>query len=398
VTQHDHAPTRRRAMRRAALALLAGVGLLGATLQPAAAATKPSQVGLVSFTRASYDADKGTTGLTIDWSDTSGAQSYEVFMSRSYSMSSAKKYKATASTKTVTGLARGKNYFFQVRAVNGSKVGARSQRVGHTTIRRQGAGTGPTYKVMTYNVCSDKCSGWSGRKPSVLGRVAAYDPDVITFQEAERDLLTGADLPGYVRVGQKSAKQLYLRADRFDIATGPDGAPRTGYVSMGHGKYAVWGEALDRTAAGKRVIFVSVHTTPGKTTEAADRRESEITKLVKAMSTINVERLPVVYGGDFNSHKNRDDDHVATVFHQAGFYDAYDLAQSLTRQHYNSYNDYKVKPVTSVKWGDHVDHVWSDPTRTRVLGWTNGVRLKGGRLVTPIGSDHSPVVVDVQVD
>lgn len=399
VTQHDHAPIRRGTVRRAALVLLAGAGLLGATLQPAAAAAStPAQVGLVSFTKASYDAGTATAGLTIDWPDTRGAKSYEVFMSRSYSMSSAKKYKATASTKTVSGLVRGGNYFFQVRAVNGSTVGSKSQRVGHTTIRRQGAGTGPTYRVMTYNVCSEKCSGWSSRKPAAIGRVTAHQPDVIAFQEAVKSSFAPGDLAGYTQVAYSNAKQLYFRTDRFDVAVGPDSAPRAGSIAMGNGKYAVWGEAVDRQHDDKHVIFVSVHTTPGKSSTAAKRRRSEVATLTKTVANLNTAGLPVVFGGDFNSHKNRDDDYPASVLHAAGYYDAYDLAQSLTRQHYNSYNDFKTTPVTSVKWGDHVDHIWSDPTRTRVLRWTNAVLIKGGRLVTPIGSDHSPVVVDVQVD
>jgi endonuclease/exonuclease/phosphatase (EEP) superfamily protein YafD len=116
------------------------------------------------------------------------------------------------------------------------------------------------------------------------------------------------------------------------------------------------------------------------------------------LKTVNPTGLPVVFAGDFNSHKNRSNDSVATAMHRNGYYDAYDLARSLYRQHYNSYNAFSVIPKISYTWGDHVDHVWAIPSTSWVDAWRNGVLIKDGRLVKPIPSDHSPVVVDLRVN
>jgi len=387
---------------RSALGGLAAALLLLVAAQPATASTTPAQVGLVSFTRASLSGDSAT--LTLDWGDTARARSYQIFMSRSYSMSSPRVLSSTSSTRTVTGLVRGVSYFFQVRAVNGGAVGSKSSRVGHTTIRSQGAGGGSTYRVMTYNLCSEKCSGWATtRKAPALARIAAFKPDVVALQEAGRLALSPPT--GYGQAAYKSAKMLWFNGNRFKVAmtTCPAGdascmpALRSGWIALGGTRYAVWAELVDLDTE-KSTIFVSVHTTPGKSDEAALLRRDETLVLVRALAKLNPEQRPVVYAGDFNSHKNRSNDYLAGVFHSRGYYDAFDLAMSLRRQHHNSYNDFSVRPVISDKWGDHVDHVWVRPGDGKVLSWQNGASIVDGRMVTPIPSDHSPVVVDVRLN
>jgi endonuclease/exonuclease/phosphatase family metal-dependent hydrolase len=386
-------------MRRILLTAAAtAVVLLG--VQPASGATAPSTVGLVSFTAASISGS--TASLTINWPDARRADKYEIFMSRSYSMSSAKRFTSTASTKTITGLAKGKDYFFQVRGVNDGTPGNRSQRVGHTTIRAQGTATGPTYRVMTYNLCSEKCSGWSTREPYFLERVRAYNPDVLALQESVTFARDRESFGGYTRASYKSSKSLYYRTDRFEVAThceevGEQCTQRTGFVYMGPSRYSVWAELIDK-ATQRHTIFVSVHTTSGKSDAAALLRKNEVLNLVTALRVINTADLPVVLAGDFNSNKNRSNDYLAGVLHQSGFYDAFDLARMLGRQHYNSYNDFRRVPIYSVKWGDHVDHVWVTPGKTRVLSWANVGRRAGSYYTSPMPSDHNPILVKVQVN
>jgi endonuclease/exonuclease/phosphatase family metal-dependent hydrolase len=383
-------------------------------LEAASAATKPGSVGLVSFTAASYSRSSGTAGLTVDWYTASRARSYEVFISRSYSMSGARRYTTTASAKTFTGLARGASYFVQVRARNGSAVGPKSARVGHTTIRRLDPASGPTYRVMTYNVCSQKCSSWSSREPAALERVAAYSPDVVAAQEA-----IYLDVPpGYSQAVEKSSKRLLYKTSRFTVAAPTTPIPpqpeensygcrptwpqsTVGYVYLGyHGggcRYAVWAVLVDKQT-GQPTVFVDVHTVSGDNESSAEKREAEIKTLTTHLAKINPGKLPVVYAGDFNSHKNRANDDMSSVFHRQGYYDAYDLALKLYRQHHNSYNGFDVVPRLSYKWGDHVDHVWIRPDEGRVESWVNGALISGGRMVRPIPSDHSPIVVDVRLN
>lgn len=404
-------------MRIALGALVAVLVAVAGTTQPAQAATTPPQVGLVSFTAASYSHSAGTAGLTVDWPDTRYARSYQVFLSRSYSMSSARRYSASISKKTITGLSRGVNYFIQVRAVNGSAVGKKSVRVGHTTIRRMDPGTGPTYRVMTYNVCSEKCSGWSTRQPAALGRIKAYSPDVIAAQEAVGLSVPGA--MGYQQAVEKSSKRLLYKTSRFTLAEPTTPIPAKpgksslgcdlswpqstkGYVFLGyHGggcRYAVWAVLVDK-ATQDRTVFVDVHTVSGDSEGAALQRKAEIDKLTSHLAQINSRaNLPIVYAGDFNSHKNRSNDYVASVFHKQGYYDAYDLALRLRRQHFNSYNGFESVPRISYTWGDHVDHVWIRPDEGRILSWNNGALIENNRMVKPIPSDHSPILTDVRLN
>ncbi len=108
--------------------------------------------------------------------------------------------------------------------------------------------------------------------------------------------------------------------------------------------------------------------------------------------------MPVVYGGDFNSHKNRSNDSVATEFHKAGLYDSFDLAMKIGYQHFNTYNGFNTNPAVGVKWGDHVDHIWVTAGKTRVISWLNGAKVVSGKYPHPIPSDHNPLVVSVQVN
>lgn len=385
-------------------------------VQPAQAATTPPQVGLVSFTAASYSNSTGTAGLTIDWPDTRYAKSYQIYLSRSYTMSNARRYTSTASTKVFTGLARGVPYFFQVRAINGSAVGKKSSRVGHSTIVRMLPGNGPTYRVMTYNLCSQKCSGWDRRQPAALARIQTYSPDVIAAQEAIYLSVPGS--MGYAEAAEKSSKRLLYKTSRLApvaptsaVPAKPGKSPEgcdlswpqvtKGYVFLGyHGggcRYAVWALLADRQT-GDRTVFVDVHTVSGDNETAANQRTAEITTLTQHLAQINPGNVPVVYAGDFNSHKNRANDDMAGVLQKQGYYDAYDLAMRLIRQHFNSYNGFDVVPRISYKWGDHVDHVWIRPDEGRILSWTNGAWLSGGRMVTPIPSDHSPIITDVRLN
>ena len=402
---------------RTALGGLAAVFLVLLTgLQPAQASTTPPQVGLVSFTAASYSRTAGTAGLTIDWPDTRYARSYQIYLSRSYTMSSARRYSSTSSTKTFTGLVPGVPYFVQVRAINGSAVGKKSSRVGHPTILRMEPGTGPTYRVMTYNLCSQKCSNWDRRQPAALARIQAYSPDVIAAQEAI--YLNVPSVMGYTEAIEKSSKKLLYKSSRFTLATpttpipakpakSPNGCDTTwpqstkGYVFLGyHGggcRYAVWAVLVDKQT-GDPTVFVDVHTVSGDSETAAVQRTAEITTLTKHLTEINPGKLPVVYAGDYNSNKSRANDDLRSVFHTQGYYDAYDLAMKLVRQHFNSYNGFDVVPRISYKWGDHVDHVWIRPDEGRILSWANGAWISNGRMVTPIPSDHSPVITDVRLN
>ncbi|WP_159085788.1 endonuclease/exonuclease/phosphatase family protein [Aeromicrobium chenweiae] len=417
-------------MRLPVVAGLVGLLVL-AGLQPAAAASKPSKVGLVSFVGADYSRSHSTASLTLDWPNAPRAKKYQVFMSKSYSMKKAKTFSVKSSKIKISKLSAGRDYFFRVRGINGKKKGKKSNRVGHTTIVRPGPSKGLVpIRVMTYNLCSAVCdqkattrypwmkTATSGsaapRQPAALERIAAANADVLATQEASA-LKTPP--PGYAEAINASAKRLYFRESRLQLAdkpaytyeagdkngcratTSPDA--QAGHIFLGwHSKgcrYAVWAELVDKST-GRHFLAVNVHTVAGTSATAVANRRSEMDLLFAGVAQINRQKLAVVFAGDFNSHKNRTPDVVGAAMRSHKFRDAFDLARTLDRQHYNSYNNFKTAPVISYKWGDHVDHVFVDPSRSRVDAWRNIVLIgNDGRLVKPIPSDHSPLVVDVRL-
>lgn len=413
-------------MRRSLVAAIVGfLVLTGLQAMPAGAATKkPAKVALVSFVKADYDRKTNRTSLSLDWPDARHAKKYEIFVSRYSSMKKAKKYVQKSSKTKIKKLIRGKDYYFQVRGVNRKKHGPKSAVVARTTILRPGPETGlMPLRVVTYNVCSRVCGDngypWISRQPAVWERLASSGADVIATQEA--DHLN--EVPGYTLAVDFSAKQLWYNAARFDVpgATIPpvsfspavdpvtkcrvssDPAGTTGEIFLGrHGggcRYAVWAELVER-ATGRGVLMVSVHTVSGKTKATADYRRAEINHLLASIKQTNTKGLQVVYAGDVNSHRDtKPTDSVRYPMKVAKHYDAFDLARNVTGQHQSSYNGFKSNPVMSVRWGNHIDKVWVDPWKVRVDSWRNFALLNPatGKMVQPIPSDHSPIVVDLRI-
>jgi endonuclease/exonuclease/phosphatase family metal-dependent hydrolase len=416
-------------MRRSLVAAVVGVLVMTGlqAQQPASAASKrPAAVGLVSFVKANYDRSTGQATLSIDWPDAKRADKYEIFVSRNYSMSKSKLVKSRSSKATLRKLTAGRDYFVQVRAVNGKKRGTKSTRVGHSTIVRPGpVSNALRMRVMTYNVCSDVCDTsvttrypWStDRQPAALQLMATENPDIIATQESGK---LNVVPPGYTQAVYKSAKRIFFRSSRFDVApvTTPLTAPvpvkdkngctatyqwgqPTGYIFLGRHssgcRYAVWAELTDR-ATGKSFFMVNVHTVSGDTKLATESRRQEMVTLLDNVRLANTKRLPVIYAGDFNSHKNSSNDVVRPLMKAKKLYDGFDLARTLTNQHVNSFNSFRVSPRIGYKWGDHLDHVWVDPWTSRVDSWRNAAQIGAdGLMVKPIPSDHSPVVVDLRI-
>ena len=411
--------------RSVVLALTAALGL-GALMAPAEAATRPAKVGLVTFTGATVG--ETTATLSMRWPKASYARSYEIFLSRSYAgVLDAGVHKEVSTTSTtLTGLAKGATYFVMVRGVNGTAKGTRSSRVGRTTIPVQGPGNGPSLSVLSWNLCSEdsKCGrSWAPREPGFQALVAKYDPSVLALQESISLTKNGTSaIPGYTRAAYYSSKALYLRSDVLRVvgrpATGtaagalgkdcPAQAPgaRYGCIALGGRtaagapkgtRFAVWAE-VEHVPTGRRAIVTSAHLTSGKTSSADALRRTETTNLVRATAALNPEGLPVVHAGDFNSHRNRSNDTPGAVMRAAGIRDGFDLAETVGRQHYNSYNSWRSTPTLSVTYGDHVDHVWVDPRRAEVTYWGNVAAVTGARYTTPITSDHNPVLVRLSLD
>ena len=355
----------------------------------------PAQVGLVSFVGAS------TTSLTLSWPKASGASGYEIFRSIHEDMSGATKVRTTAgTTATVTGMPPGKTYCFQVRGTAGSSIGMRSPHACKPTIRAQAPISGAPLAVMTLNACSEACSGWPTRLAAAKKVISSRNPDVIAVQEAG---VWSTPPSGYANAFYKVAKRLFYKTSRFTVAS-PSSGPRAGFITISTEKYAVWAELIDRLTH-KRIIFVSAHTSPAMADYPL--RGQQVENLLERMGQINTAGLPVVYAGDFNSHKNRGtysesagfgaQDTVGRTFAAAGYYDAYDLARTLKRPNWNSYSGFKTTPKISYTWGDHVDHVYVQPGRTNIWRWMNAALYSGSSYTSPMPSDHTGVQVNLYI-
>jgi len=372
--------------------------LLSAALVTGAltAATGGSAVGtpVLGQVRPLSIVGASTSSLTLRWPAVADATSYEVELATNLEMTDRHLVATPGSNSVTVGpLDSGRLYCFQARAVSKAGYGLRSPRTCKPTILAQGPGTGPTYRLLTYNICTRACPDWSSRRRPAARLMKAAMPDVIALQENQPTSRIGRRLRTQFKMAaSKRAITLFIRKSRFALV-------RTGTVDTGPGlhPWAVWAELADRSFGYRRVIVVSSHSNPGPDTAASDGvRGTNAHRLINGVRAANPQNLPVLYLGDYNSHRHRTYFSTANEFHQVGHYDAYDLAQSLWRPNYSSMNGGSAVPRISNTYGDHVDHVWVDPYRTRVLGWANVARIENGRY-SPLPSDHNPILVTVQV-
>lgn len=376
---------------------------------PATAATaKPAKVGLVTFTGAT------TTSLTVDWSSVGGADEYYVYWATSHSavVSPKRAYrKVAASQTTITGLKPGVAYYVQARAVRDGVMGDRSAPSAHETITAQASfpAGAAQYRALTWNICSNACSGISSRARVINSRIGELKPDVVAMQEASR--YTKAPT-GYRHV-VNGQNDILVRSGSFSLvgknkAGATTGTARFSSKYAGSGKGLAWAALKHRS--GAYVLVVNAHLTVGGSSSQIKQREYEAGRLPSFVrSTLaklaashggltNWKNAPVIVLGDLNTHKSRRTERTQQILEDLGWHDAYDQARGLSGQHRNSaIPGMSSTPVIGVTWGDHVDKVLVRPSRTVVYGWANGGKMSGSKYAMPLGSDHQPVVVRLSV-
>jgi endonuclease/exonuclease/phosphatase family metal-dependent hydrolase len=381
------------------LALAVTTLLLLSGQQLTAEASTPAGVETVSVKAATR------TSLTIKWSRVRGADDYIVERGTDLDMSSRRVVlKTRGRTITISQLQQGALYCFQVRAVDGDRMGRRSRKVCQRTIAQEGTATGPVYRVVNYNICSSACANWNARRAAAAALVAATEPDVVMLQEAFPESgMARAIGRGMVQVQAKSGKALLYDSDRFALAT-PAGRRRTGWLDLGAvspssrgRRYAVWAELIDR-ASGQHVVFAGVHLTPGSSDADDAKRREEADRLVAGLRRVNPRGLPLVVAGDFNSHQGRKPDSPGAVMSSAGLANSYFRAHTWKRGKLNSANGMELVPRKGSAWGYHLDQVWAEPGRTQVLEWRNAAELVDGHYAAPLPSNHNPIMVELRVN
>lgn len=416
-------------------AAVTGTLVVSVLAAPAEAARTPGKVGLVSITKQTLSTKQGRTTamVKLSWPKAARAKGYEVFVARSKNAVQSKRkptLRVRGPRAVVGGLRRHTEYWFQVRAVNGSKVGSRSNRVARVTMIASptiDAATRPLHSLMSYNVCSNSCGRWGKRRGIIEQDIARVRPGVVAVQEASQ--WRNARIPGYAETEGGHDNRLFYRTSTYEQATRTltpeqqsqdcayEDDPQTGDpvrvepcvlpvdgVLDPPGKNVPW-SLLRHRGTGQHAVFVSVHLQVDTGRSMASYRVAQSSKLFEQLRGqlawwgLDMDRLPVVLIGDFNTNRSRTGNaRLDAVMHANGFYDAYEQARSLYRQHQNTANpSWATKPVIGVTWGDHVDKVWIRPSRTQVVTWANVGRMSGGRYVSPLGSDHHPLQVQLRL-
>jgi endonuclease/exonuclease/phosphatase family metal-dependent hydrolase len=104
--------------------------------------------------------------------------------------------------------------------------------------------------------------------------------------------------------------------------------------------------------------------------------------------------VPVVYVGDFNSDQYRHSVNAPVdVMRRAHVADAFSVAQSRKFGRFNTANNYKRRPPHNRA---HIDYVFA-PQGVAVHSWRIELRLRHGKFVGTIPSDHNPVVCTLGV-
>lgn len=413
-------PARRpfRAMRAGAVALL-GAALILTGVDAAHAAERPrlGQVGVITFVGASINASGSKASLKIDWADIPHAKAYDVYAATSWNAVLAMDpnkptVRGVKSSKaTIPNLKPGTDYYVQVRATTTAKGwlnGYRSQRVARHTMVAERASTAANVSALTWNVCSYSCKDFGKRKKIIDARIAELKPDIVTLQEARN--YTKATKGYSFAVDWQD--DILIRKGSFTRVASSKGKPTNGHMTFGRnnkqkGHGMAW--AAVRHSSGQYLVVFSVHLSPGTSKAAVDQRVWEtgkaaayVTSTLKTLqknypALTNWTKAPTILGGDMNTHKSRENDGTGAALQKKGWYDAYYQAHKLSGQRYYSANPaWSAKPETG-RWGSHIDQFLVKPGRTVVTSWVQAGKRKGSRFVTPLGSDHHPVMVTLSV-
>lgn len=311
----------------------------------------------------------------------------------------------SASGGVLSGLRAGTKYYYRVRVISaGSNAGGLSAASATSSFTTATTSTAPStpFKVATYNICSEapgcwKYAGWSTRLGLLAGNVAAQAPDLLSMQESNRagDLIEelndnhrcGADQCSYELASDTAHANLAYNSARFSLDAADDGnnngdndgddptpTPEpTGEHTWSNdsNKNVVWATFTDKVT-GKRIFVAAPHFSNGDTTAEQNERITQAQELVDLVIANNVDKLPVIVTGDFNTSKRKP--HHGDVYSTmigAGYADSlgnptdsrYPDAAALATHRidvgYATANNY-TNPAPRSKWlnGYDIDYVW----------------------------------------
>lgn len=335
-------------------------------------------------------AKRSAGGVRLDWKAVANARQYDVQVARDKKFTkdvTAVRTLGPGSAFVQQGLAADSRYWFRIRPVGGDTVGAFGAPVAVTTRPRE-----VSFNVATWNVCSEKCSGYAGRARIMADYLNQNQADLFVLQESGGKRVgatTNAIFSGgqrkFVRAtGGAKARYVFYRPELFTQISG-------GNFDIGDGRNTTWAELALRET-GRRFIIVDVHLENGHGNDA--KRRAEATRMVTRMEAINTADLPIIYAGDFNSGRHRGSDSPGAIMRQVGQTDSVDLADEPVNRDINTGHTFA---TTVLRSGAHVDHIFVSKAFD-VLGWKQLARLSGSRYATPVVSDHNALRATLALD
>jgi endonuclease/exonuclease/phosphatase family metal-dependent hydrolase len=252
-----------------------------------------------------------STSLTPTWQPATAGLSYQVQVDTDSVFDNPLDETVAKPTATFEKLHTDTTYSVRVRAVASDGAAASDWSA---VVSRNPAASQPL-TVGSYNVlkAANKKS-WVKRRGPVAKTILGEDPDVMGLQEA-----TPVHVPGGLRQFQDVRR---LLGSNWALTTSPGEAhivyntDRLTLISQGYDvlegsntrgvqRYAPWG-VFEQKSTTKRFLFMNTHFLPQNGAHAKALRASAARQMVATINKVNVDNLPVVIVGDFNSGGNRD--------------------------------------------------------------------------------------------
>ncbi|GAA3686804.1 hypothetical protein GCM10023081_25120 [Arthrobacter ginkgonis] len=372
------------------------------------------------FTSLKYTG--GQDSVTVRWNKTAYTTHYTVVVADDHNMTRNKRTftNVTGTSLTIRNLSQGSRSgyatFVKVSAHNKTFKKRTSQRLTAYASAPKIAGT-ETVKMATQNLLCSTCTvpgkkfaSWNTRVKIHLATVKAQNPDVLILNEAWNQPIPGTKKTrsmdgfsaglkkqGYAldtklekagqtaipnRVAYKSAKYKLVTKGSFKLPTAKGENQRT----------AAWA-LLKSRKTGKQFYAVSTHVSVDLPQTGAKSKKSSAELVVKKMAAINKKNLPMVLGGDMNSSFYQQPNAPHTTFVHAGWTDT---ASSAKRTNY-------LYPTTHFGTGKKLEQTYGriDYLFTKNISGTvsykNVVTVKGGKVVSNHGSDHTMVTATAKL-
>lgn len=344
----------------------------------------PEKMSKVSVPRVAAN------GVRAGWKNVANARQYDVAIAtdKDFKQRVAVLRTITPATAFSTrGLDPDTPYWLRVRPVNGELTGAWGKAATFTT-----GVPSVNFKVGTWNVCSEKCSGYAGRARIMANFLNANELDMFGLQEAggkRVGVTTNAIFSGGTRGFQRAdggakARYIFYRPAIFEQLSG-------GNFPIGDGRYTTWG-AFRIKKSDRIFYFVDVHLQSGKGNDS--KRSRETRTMINRMTAINSKGRPIIYSGDFNSGRHRGSDSPGSMMRGVGMVDTREAVANPVNANINTGHTFSTRVLRS---GAAVDHIFASK-QFEVVAWKQIVRITGGAYTRPVVSDHNALTAVLALD